>query len=327
MKRSLVFCLILIASCSAPEGPTVTPSPKIPRVALTDSLALTDTLDFGSLVLGTSKTLTLRFENKGTDTIQITSQSISEASFSFVDTSKRHFALAPDSVKLIAVRYTASDTMAHIAFDTVRAGSVRWIAELRSSGKAFSSMFDSTPSYNSVSLNRLFGVDSNFAVGPNPVFNFSISAGPGVAQPRFQVFGDTMIFYGATNSGVSPFDGDGYSQTENDKVWLHIDANTKTIDWLKAQSTYGKQTWTARHGNEANIMSYSRTEFLAVHGIALTRGTNSWTAKITGSTLKTIVDSARWADDGVLDQFTYQQGTLTSITGYDSTSSLSVIIR
>ena len=145
----ILMSITYLAGCSAPQAPIATGTTSIP------GLSNPDTIDFGMVRAGVSKTLSVTFRNTGSDSLHITSQTISDPFFQ-EDSYWKQFYIAPDSSRILNMTYFPHDSI-DIAFDTLRSGNGTNIITLRGREVPFSSGFPSAPKEITISLTGVIG--------------------------------------------------------------------------------------------------------------------------------------------------------------------------
>ena len=149
MKLSIfIVFLIGMAGCTSPQLPVV----KETTIA---GLSIPDTIDFGMVRAGLSKTLSVTFENTGSDSLHITSQTISDSFFQ-EDPRWKQFNIAPDSSQIANITYIPHDSI-DVAYDTLRSGNKVKVITLRGREVPFSSGFLSAPKEITISLTGVIG--------------------------------------------------------------------------------------------------------------------------------------------------------------------------
>lgn len=309
MKRSIIILAVIFSSCST----SVVPPPSNSIVSHGFPLLVTDTLDFGSIPVGTSSTLNLDFKDTGSDTVEIISESLSDSSFSFPNFASTLFAIVPGQEIKVPIQFQAKDYAPHMGFDSVRSHSNSLIVPLRGSGRLFSSMFDVPPKEIYVELKGLLG---NWD-GP-PTTDFEFDAG---SLTRWK---DTIELQNSYNDPVYGSDPNypcGYNGNTTQISFL-IDTSSHSITWLDA--SYSEDDERDGVGCGHGGMTIDKT--LIAHNIPLTKNGNVWAAVLKGTTLSSFINAASYnsSSGGVLENG--QDATLKSIIGYDSTATLSISI-
>ena len=299
---AMVLSAALFSACTSSQSP--------PRATSSlTALSIPDTINFGAVQLGTLRDTLVQFQNNGTDTIEITSQSISGSSFSFVDPSQRVFSLAPGAKKSVEIRFNPKDTLGNQGIDTVFSQGASRIIILSGAGIPFNSFFFKAPSLIVISLTGLISEDAGSSSGEH---SFYFEA-PLTSQGH-----DTLVFYSTSQS----IDSGTYHVTEEswNNIVVVLDTAERRIDWLAA--------WSSDEQGDLYYHDYTSTvQGLDLRGLNLAHDSLGWLGTENGSSIGNSVYVAQNIDGGDDGLFPYVTDSIISIKGYNASASLRVSIK
>ena len=304
MKRLIITLAVIASSCSTPT----VPSPSKNAITHVVPLLVTDSLDFGSIPIGTSSDLNIHFKDTGSDSVDVIAQSLSDSSFSFPNFNSTLFEILPSAEVSVPIRFQPKDYASHNGFDTVRSHSQAWIVSLKGAGRTFSSMFDLPPKEITISLGGLIGKDE-YASSPHD-FSFEFDAN------KLQQWRDTLVF---ANSSYS--DDNYTNDDQSTDISFHLDTTMHTIDWLKATYTHDVAHTIAPHWSTHN------SESLNVQNIPLSREGTAWVGNVTAASLPLVVDTATYEVSSWPNNSNGTPASLQSIVGYEKGASLYITIQ
>jgi hypothetical protein len=212
------------------------------------------------------------------------------------------------------MHYTGIDTLSHVEYDTIHSNNHTDIVVMESFWKYFSSMFPLGPQSVELTLNGLIGQDNGAG---SETYDFSFSSG-GLDQ-----WGDTLSFQESNSTS----DGEHVTDGLTTNILVRIDTQTHTIVWIKATSSEEDVTRGGGTGQGDIVGEFIKNEEIIANNIPLAKNGTVWTGEINGTALSGIIDTAVYTASANGEAPKYESANLTSITGFNNSSTIQISIQ